>query len=344
SVAMHPARAARVAILHTWGSTQTEGWWRQAFDVAHIPYSYISVQDVARDPNLNAKYDVILFPPSGSAQSIVQGMPMWRNPMPWKTTPLTPNIGKIAETDDIRPGLGLDGVKNLQTFVERGGVLVGVSSTADFAITYGLADGVSANREGHSKVVGSLLRTRIVDDASPLVYGVSDSLAVYSEDGESFSVGNTRGGGRSGGRFGGGESVRATGRGTADDPDVVQGRPQLAPRNMAPPPVHVEPWQATPVTDEQLRNPLGIIPPNQRPRVALRFTDQRDLLVSGLLDGGSEIAQRPVVVDVPLQKGHVVLFANNPIYRGETMGSYPLVFNALLNFDHLDAGRKLDEK
>jgi hypothetical protein len=39
-----------------------------------------------------------------------------------------------------------------------------------------------------------------------------------------------------------------------------------------------------------------------------------------------------------------VLFSNNPIWRGETQGSYFLVFNALLNHDHLDAGRKLDEK
>jgi hypothetical protein len=31
----------------------------------------------------------------------------------------------------------------------------------------------------------------------------------------------------------------------------------------------------------------------------------------------------------------VLLFANYPIYRGETVGSYPLVFNAIMNFDHL---------
>jgi hypothetical protein len=49
-------------------------------------------------------------------------------------------------------------------------------------------------------------------------------------------------------------------------------------------------------------------------------------------------------VDVPVGKGHVVLFANNPIYRGETRGSYMMVFNTLLNFDSLDAGRKVDEK
>jgi len=104
------------------------------------------------------------------------------------------------------------------------------------------------------------------------------------------------------------------------------------------------PWEIAPLTDEQLRNPLNIIPPAQRPRVALRFADQKELLVSGLLDGGQDIAQRPVVVDVPMEKGHVVLFANNPVYRGETIGSYFLVFNTLLNWDNLNAGRKLDPR
>ena len=112
SVKMHPARAARVAILHNWSATQTEGWWRQAFDVLQIPYDYISVQDVAKTANLNAKYDVILFGPGGgNEQAIIQGMPMWRNPIPWKNTPETPNIGTWAQTDDIRPGMGWDGLQ-----------------------------------------------------------------------------------------------------------------------------------------------------------------------------------------------------------------------------------------
>jgi hypothetical protein len=80
-----------------------------------------------------------------------------------------------------------------------------------------------------------------------------------------------------------------------------------------------------------------------RPREVLRFADQRDLLASGLLDG-TDVARRPAVVDVPLEKGHVILFANNPVYRGETIGSYFLVFNAVLNFDHLDTGRRLDPR
>jgi hypothetical protein len=78
--------------------------------------------------------------------------------------------------------------------------------------------------------------------------------------------------------------------------------------------------------------------------VVLRYGDARELLISGLVDAASEIAQRPMVIDHPVGKGHVVLFSNNPIWRGETQGSYFLVFNTILNFDALDAGRKLDEK
>jgi hypothetical protein len=62
---------------------------------------------------------------------------MWRNPMPWKNSPDTPNISTLAQTDDIRPGLGWEGLKNLETFVAKGGVLVGVANTAEFAVTFG---------------------------------------------------------------------------------------------------------------------------------------------------------------------------------------------------------------
>jgi len=65
SVKTHPVRAARVAFVHTWLSTQTEGWWRLALDDLKIPYDYISTQTIAKIDDLNAKYDVILFPPVG---------------------------------------------------------------------------------------------------------------------------------------------------------------------------------------------------------------------------------------------------------------------------------------
>ena len=53
----------------------------------------------------------------------------------------------------------------------------------------------------------------------------------------------------------------------------------------------------------------------------------------------------PVVVDVPVGQGTRRRSSpNNPIYRGETIGSYFMVFNTILNFDNLNAGRKLDPR
>jgi hypothetical protein len=38
------------------------------------------------------------------------------------------------------------------------------------------------------------------------------------------------------------------------------------------------------------------------------------------------------------------LFSINPVYRGETRGTYSFVLNTILNFDSLNAGRKVEEK
>ncbi|MFY9619267.1 MAG: M14 family zinc carboxypeptidase [Pyrinomonadaceae bacterium] len=339
TVKTHPVKAARVAIMHTWLSTQDEGWWRLAFDQMGVPFDYISTQDVAKDNDLNRKYDVIIFGPGGgNINAVIQGRPMYGNPIPWKTTSLTPNIGKIDSTDDIRPGLGFTGVLNLQNFVKNGGVFIGSDDSADFAVSSGFTPGVSIQRSTRLRAIGIVAKTRMVDSSSPIAYGYGDTLSVYTFNGPIFNISNVAGGG-GGRRAGGGQ--RATGRGTADDPDVVQGRP---PAELPEPPPPVEVWEAAPVPEEQRRNLIGLIPPAQRPRVILRWGDARELLVSGLLDGGDELAQHGAVIDSPLEKGHVILFSNNPMWRGQTMGSYSLVFNVILNFDNLNAGRKLNEK
>jgi hypothetical protein len=44
-------------------------------------------------------------------------------------------------------------------------------------------------------------------------------------------------------------------------------------------------------------------------------------------------------VDAPLGKGHVVMFAIRPFWRWQTQGTFFLGFNAILNWNDLDAGR-----
>ena len=341
SIKTHSLRAPRIAIVHTWQTTQTEGWWRQAFDSAQIPFTYVSTQTVSRDDDLNSKFDVIIFPPVGrGTDTIVNGLPMFGNALPWKKTELTPNLGSEDSTDDMRPGLGWTGVQHLQKFVRNGGLLITSMDTAEMAASTGFTPGLSVSPRQRLRIIGSAVRSRLVDSASPIAYGYGDNLAIWCDNGPIFNLSNIVGG-RPGRRLGpddGGN--RPTGRGTADDPDVPQGRTGVE----LPAEPKAEPWQALPLTSEQLRNGLSVIPPAARPRVVLRYDDAKELLVSGLVENGGEIAQHAAVVDVPLEKGHVVAFSNNPVWRGETHGSYFLVFNALMNYDHLDAGRKLDAK
>src|SRR5260370_33220999 len=164
AVKMHAVKVPRVAILHTWLSTHDEGWWRLAFDQMPVPYEYISTQDVAKDAELNRKYDVIVFGPvgRGSVNTIIQGLPMYGNPIPWKKTDLTPNMGGFASTDDIRPGLGWSGLTNLQNFVKRGGLFIGTMDTADFAVSTRFTPSASIQRSERLRAIGDILQTKIV--------------------------------------------------------------------------------------------------------------------------------------------------------------------------------------
>ncbi|MBV8571426.1 MAG: hypothetical protein JO319_12475 [Acidobacteriaceae bacterium] len=330
-VPAHAAATPRIAFLHTWLYTQTEGWWRMAFDKLQVPYEYISTQAAARETNLRSKYDVIIFAPVSSrfsSQEIVNGLPMWGNPLPWQKTSLTPNLGAIDSTEDMRPGLGYQGIAHLKEFVERGGLLITAEDTAQFAIEEGLAPGVFVAPRKNVRVVGSVLKAELADKTHPVAYGYDADLAVYSADGMAFTVSNlvvnrpilTDK-----------EYKRPTGRGGPEEADLPEGRPIQQPPELPAP----KPWQPAALNEEQARNNPFLIPEQYRPNVILRYSEAKSLLISGLLENGGAIAELPLVVDAHLGSGDVLLFANNPVYRGETIGSYGLVFNAIMNYDHL---------
>ena len=72
----------------------------------------------------------------------------------------------------------------------------------------------------------------------------------------------------------------------------------------------------------------------------MRFpANPSDMLLSGTLANGDGLANRAAIIDAPLGKGHVVMFALRPFWRWQTQGTYTLGFNAILNWNALDAGR-----
>jgi hypothetical protein len=72
----------------------------------------------------------------------------------------------------------------------------------------------------------------------------------------------------------------------------------------------------------------------------MRFPgDASDMLLSGTLANGGGLANRAAIIDAPLGKGHVVMFALRPFWRWQSQGTYTLGFNAIMNWNALDAGR-----
>jgi hypothetical protein len=342
-VARHELKVPRIAVLHTWTSTQNEGWFRLALEESGIPYAYISDTVVRTTPNLREKYDVILFPPTFSdLHELLAGLPKRvlpdgtdAGPIPWQKSDVTPNWGGVDESPDIRGGLGFEGVANIKKFVEDGGLFVPVGSSTHLPVDLGLTDSVTITQTKALQVRGAIVRANVEDAKSPIAYGYDDSLGVYFNQAPVFKVALSNGGFFD---MGGDDNARPSGRGSATEPDIPQGRVWTQPEP-TPEPTRAEKEL---YVDPQLRVFFSseLPPASLYPRVVLRFADEKNLWISGMLAGGSELAGAPAVIDVPLGRGHIVLFANNPMWRQETQGSFMLVLNAALNFDHLDAGRQ----
>jgi len=180
AVAAHALTPPRIALMHTWRETQNEGWVRYALDRMGVPYTYVSDQDLRR-PGALDRMDVVVFPhTSARGGSLLNGAPMVGPPIPWKTTPETPNLGRIDETDDMRPGMGLEGAAALRAFVERGGLLLVEGATASFPVNLDFTPTVDIGESRGLRTRGAVFRAQGVAPASPILYGYeSRTFPVY---------------------------------------------------------------------------------------------------------------------------------------------------------------------
>jgi hypothetical protein len=353
-VARHEVCVPRIALMHSWVNTQNEGWYRLMLEEAGVPYAYIPDTSLRSTPNLREKYDVIILGPyTSNLNTLIHGVRKrtlpdgsdFGGPIPWANSMLTPNIGNSPDTtSDIRGGIGFEGLVNLKKFIDEGGVFIPIGGGAALPVELGMTEGVSIATTQQLQARGSVLNAVVEDRRSPISYGFDENLALYFNQSPVFRLSGLAGGGGGGG--GGGAAFagaaaagRTSGRGSATEPDTPQGRPARPPDppvNRGRTPAEREQFIDSEVA-EQLR---GTIPPRSMwPRVVLRWAEERNLWVSGMLAGAAELAQTPAVVDVPVGRGHVILFATNPMWRHQNHGSFMLVLNAALHFDSLGVGR-----
>ena len=150
---------------------------------------------------------MIIFPHAGgTGTGLIYGGVQGNEPRPYKKTDDTPHLGIQDSTDDMRGGLGYDGLQELTSSCSEGGVLITEGGTSTIFPEFNLTPG-DQHRAGRGP-----LRARLgAEDGarrssrSPVLYGYDqNALAVYFNQAPVLSVGGG-GGGRGGG--GGGAAV-----------------------------------------------------------------------------------------------------------------------------------------
>ncbi len=338
AVATHDLDLPRIGYVHAWQRTQDEGWVRAALDTYGVPYTYFADQRL-KDGNLRAKYDVIVFPHvGGSAVAQVNGIAKTSaNPLPYRKTATTPNLGALDQSDDIRGGMGVEGLVELAKFVREGGTLIVEGSTSTIFPTFGITSGITIEEPAALFARGSVMRGMITDKKSPITYGYDGSqLPVYFSQSPVINAG---GGGvppEFAAFFGGGG-------GPSQNITPMASKLRLSPWEQDSAAARPAPGAAAPdeaATMRAMAAQFGINVNQARPRVVMAFpTNPNDMLLSGTLQNGQLLAGRAQVVDATVGSGHVVMFAIRPFWRWQTQGSYFLGFNAILNWNDLNAGK-----
>ncbi|MCC6318451.1 MAG: hypothetical protein IT361_12260 [Gemmatimonadaceae bacterium] len=333
-VKTHELDVPRIGYVHSWARTQDEGWVRAALDTYGVPYTYMA--DIRlREGNLRSKFDVIVFPHvGGSAISQVNGIAKnGPQALPYKKSAATPNLGGIDEADDIRGGMGIEGLTELAKFVQSGGTLLVEGSTTTIFPEYGLSTGVTIEEPANLFARGSVMRGIISDRRSPIMYGYQGTqLPVYFNQGPVLAVGGGLAGGFGG--FGGGAA------GPSQNITPMATRLTLSPWDSASRPPAARPGPSEAEQFREMARQFGINVDEGRPRVIMSFPQNpADMLLSGTLQNGQLLSGRAQVVDASVGEGHVVMFGIRPFWRWQTHGTYFLGFNTILNWNDLGAGR-----
>jgi hypothetical protein len=202
--------------------------------------------------------------------------------------------------DEYVGGVGKDSVENLKKFVEAGGTLVFLNRASDFAIeqfVLPIKDVTKGLARKDFYIPGSILRTEL-DTASPIAKGMPKQSIAWFENGPVFEI--LRDSAASGSKEVG-----------------------LTPASNAVPSSGGKPPFLTAQFQLESQIPISV-------KVIARYPfDPSKILLSGWALGAEKIAGKAALVEVTMGKGKIILFGFRPQYRGQSLATFPLFFNAI---------------
>jgi Zinc carboxypeptidase len=166
----HFETKARVGLYKSFAASMDEGWTRLVFDQYQLKYSSLLDTEI-RSGNLREKYDVIVLPDQG-ARAITNGQNSKMYP------------------EEFSGGIGKDGVKNLQSFVEAGGTLICFDGSARFAIQefkLPVKNVLTGIKSSDFYCPGSILKVEL-DQNHPITKGYGATVDAYFSSSSAFEI------------------------------------------------------------------------------------------------------------------------------------------------------------
>ncbi len=196
--AAYEIRKPRLAVYEPWTGNMDTGWTQWVLDAFRVPYTLIHNDDF-QSGNLRARFETILFA-SQSAASILNGVRQGERSAP-SSRSTTPGMLSL-QRPEYTGGIGLTGLKNLDTFAREGGVVIALDAATELPVQHFplplrmLVRGGSEGREGAPPqetsssayyCPGSILRVT-VDSSHPLAFGMPKEAHIFTTGGQAFEV------------------------------------------------------------------------------------------------------------------------------------------------------------
>jgi hypothetical protein len=290
----HDVMLPRVAIYHSWFSTQDEGWSRYTFEQRGIPYTSIDKDDL-KAGELRKKFDVILVPRMrGEASDFIYGIDSKFGPMPFTKTAEYPSHGTPDATNDMTGGPGFDGMHQLQLFVDAGGVIITLDNSTKMVAETGIARELEPYQAQGLFHPGSFVTVKVRRSNSPLLYGYPETFHVFRGNGPLYQVDKYN-----------------------RDMMVMQ-------------------YGTKPLKDEvEYTGPIMGMPDKKMTKEKKDEKKEPPYVLSGMVRNEQTIIGHGGIFNVPQGAGRIIAFTFDPLHRYLNHSDAPLVWNALINWNHL---------
>jgi hypothetical protein len=294
----HEVTMPRIAIYHSWTYTQDEGWARFTFEQRKIPYTSIDKDDL-RLGLLRKKFDVIVIPRlGGNVSNFIHEIPKKFGPMPYTKTTEYPSHGTPDATNDMTGGPGFEGIKELQLFVEQGGILITLDNSSSVIAEVGIVRDLHSVNAGGLFHPGSVVNVKVRNKTSPILYGFPEIFPIFRGNGPLLEVEE----------YDRKMMLLQYGFKPLKDEEEYKGLIMGKP-------------------DVQLKKESSDKKPAKK---------EDPYVLSGMVRNEQSIIGHGAIFNVPVGAGRVIAFTFDPLHRYLNHHDAPLLWNAIINWNNLN--------